>query len=149
MTPSEFIGRLFMAVTELHPVHSMTVHFPIALSGAALFFVLLALWQRSESLEQAAFYNIGLATLSTVVAAITGIMDNLSRYEGDAPLTNVKLFLGLSLFILTLVLTVSRWRQPRLLWQPSSMVLYVLGFAGSFALAATLGFLGGVILYGF
>jgi hypothetical protein len=29
------------------------------------------------------------------------------------------------------------------------MLLYLSGFAGSFALAITLGFMGGVILYGF
>jgi hypothetical protein len=35
------------------------------------------------------------------------------------------------------------------LWNPSTMVLYVTGYAGSFALCLTLAFLGGVILYGF
>ncbi len=149
MTPTEFINRLFIALTELHPIHSMTVHFPIALSGVALLFIVLALWRRSEALERAAFYNLTLAAVASIVAGLTGIRDNLVRFEGEAPLTNVKLFLAVSLIVLSLAVVISRWRQAEVLWKPGTMVLYLLGFAGSFALAATLGFLGGVILYGF
>lgn len=149
MSLTEFITRFFTAITETHPLHSMTVHFPIALSGVAFLFLVLALWRRNEALERAAFFNIALASLTTIIASVTGVRDNLVRFEGDAPLANVKIFLGISLFVLTAVITVSRWRQPELLWKPSTMILYGLGFAGSFALALTLGFLGGVILYGF
>jgi uncharacterized membrane protein len=149
MSITEFITRFFTAITETHPLHSMTVHFPIALSGVAFLFLVLALWRRNEALERAAFFNIALASLTTIIASVTGVRDNLVRFEGDAPLANVKIFLGISLFVLTAVITVSRWRQPELLWKPSTMILYGLGFAGSFALALTLGFLGGVILYGF
>lgn len=149
MPPSEFITRLFTALIEVHPIHSMTVHFPIALTGGAFLFLVLALWQRSEALERAAFFNMTLASIATIVAAVTGVRDNLVRFEGEAPLASVKIFLGISLFILTAAIAFSRWRQAELLWRPSTMVLYLLGFAGSFALAITLGFLGGVILYGF
>ncbi len=149
MTPTEFISRLFTALTELHPLHSMTVHFPIALSGVALLFLVLALWRRSEALERAAFYNLTLAAIASIVAGLTGMRDNIVRFEGEAPLANVKFFLAISLIVLSLVVVISRWRQAEVLWKPGTMVLYLLGFAGSFALAATLGFLGGVILYGF
>ena len=149
MTPTEFINRLFTALTELHPLHSMTVHFPIALSGVALLFLVLALWRRSEALERAAFYNLTLAAIASIVASLTGMRDNIVRFEGEAPLANIKFFLAISLIVLSLVVVISRWRQAEVLWKPGTMVLYLLGFAGSFALAATLGFLGGVILYGF
>jgi len=149
MSITDFITRFFSAITETHPLHSMTVHFPIALSGVALLFLVVALWRRSEALERAAFFNIALASLTTIIAAVTGVRDYLVRFEGEAPLANVKVFLGISLFVLTAVITVSRWRQSELLWKPSTMILYLLGFAGSFALAVSLGFLGGVILYGF
>jgi uncharacterized membrane protein len=46
------------------------VHFPIALTGAALFFILLALWKHNKILEQVAFANISLAAVSTIVAAV-------------------------------------------------------------------------------
>ena len=145
----ESITQLFTTVFETHPWHVPMVHFPIALSGAALLFLLLALWQRNELLERAAFYNISLAAVSTIVAGATGYRDYVVRYEGDAPYANAKIFLAISLFVLATVIAVSRWRQPDLLWKPSTMILYLLGFAGCFMLAATLGFLGGVILYGF
>ena len=57
----EFINRVIHALTELHPTHPMLVHFPIALTGAAFLFILLAYWRRNAGLEQAAFANIVLA----------------------------------------------------------------------------------------
>ena len=145
----EFIDRFVNAIVDVHPLHSMTVHFPIALTGTAFLFLVLALWRRNEVLEQAAFYLIALSGISTIVAGLTGYRDNIVRFEGDAPLVNVKIFLAVTLFVLTVSITVSRWRDREILWTPSTMVIYLLAFTGSFLLAATLGFLGGVILYGF
>jgi uncharacterized membrane protein len=145
----EFITRFINALVNLHPTHIMTVHFPIGLTGAALLFVLLALWRRSRVLEQAAFFNVALAAAGTVVAGMMGFRDHLVRFDGQAPLANVKIFLAASLFALTLITALRRRRNPDLLWNPSTMMLYVAAFVGSFGLAAALGFLGGVILYGF
>ncbi len=145
----DFFNRLFTAMLETHPWHVPTTHFPIALTGAAFFFLLLALGRKNEFLERAAFFNIALAAASTVLAGVTGFRDHIVRFEGDTPYAGLKIFLAISLLVLTVVITVSRWRSPELLWKPSTMVLYVLGFAASFALAATLGFIGGIILYGF
>jgi uncharacterized membrane protein len=144
----ELISRIINAIVEIHPLHSMTVHFPIALTGAALLFLVLALWRRNEALERAAFYLIALSAISTIVAGLTGYRDNIVRFEGEAPLVSAKIFLAITLFVLTVGITVRRWRDGEVLWRPATMVLYVAAFAGSFLLAATLGFLGGVILYG-
>jgi uncharacterized membrane protein len=145
----ELVNQLITTLFDTHPWHVPTVHFPIALTGAALLFLILALWRRNEFMERAAFYNISLAALSTIIAGFTGYRDFVVRFEGEAPSSNAKIFLAISLFVLTTVIAVSRWRQPELLWRPSTMVLYVLAFIGSFILAAVLGFLGGIILYGF
>lgn len=145
----EFITRLINALIEVHPLHSMTVHFPIALTGTALLFLVLALWRRNEVLERAAFYLIVLTAISTVVAGLTGYRDYVVRFEGEAPLVNVKIFLAVTLLVLTIATAVGRWRHSEFLWKPSTIVLYLSSFAASFALAAVLGFLGGVILYGF
>jgi uncharacterized membrane protein len=142
------LARVLNAVLNIHPWHSMVVHFPIGLTGAALLFVVLALWRKNESLEHAAFFTISLAAVSTVVAGLAGMRDNIVRFEGGAPLVSVKIFLAVTLLILTTVTAVTRWRQKQVLWKPATVVLYVLAFVGSFGLAATLGFLGGVILYG-
>ena len=145
----DFFDRLITALTELHPIHSMTVHFPLALTGTALLFLLLALWRRNELLEQAAFFNMTLAAISTILAGITGYRDHLVRFEGDAPYATTKVFLAVTLLVLTSVTAISRWRKAEVVWQPSTTVLYLSAFIGSFALAIVLGFLGGAILYGF
>jgi uncharacterized membrane protein len=145
----DLLVPLFNTIFDVHPLHTPTTHFPIALTGAALLFLILALWRRSEALERAAFYNITLAAVSTIVAGITGVRDNLVRFEGDAPLASVKIFLAITLLLVTAVAALSRWRRPEILWTPTTMVLYVSAFVASFILATVLGFIGGVILYGF
>ena len=52
--------------------HTLFVHFPIALVSAGLFFILVALWKKSDLLEQVAFADISLAAVSTIVAGIMG-----------------------------------------------------------------------------
>ena len=145
----DFFERLITALTELHPIHSMTVHFPLALTGVGLLFLLMALWRRSETLENAAFFNMSLAAISAIIAGFTGYRDHLVRYEGDAPYASAKIFLGITLFLLTTVTALSRWRRQELLWTPSTTLLYLGAFAASFVIAVILGFLGGAILYGF
>lgn len=144
----DFFNRLFVAVTELHPTHPMIVHFPIALSGAAFLFILLAWWRNNSSLEQAAFANIVLAAISTIVAGITGMMDNVKNYEGEAPNASTKIWLATLLFILTTGISIIRYRNPEL-FQKGNRLLYVGAYGLSFAIALVLAFLGGVILYGF
>ena len=136
------------ALTEVHPTHPMIVHFPIALSGAAFLFILLAAWKNSSSLEQAAFANIVLAFLGTIAAALTGILDNAKNYEGAAPNAGTKIILATILFLLTGGISLLRFRNPQL-FQRGNRFLYVAGYGVSFAIALVLAFLGGVILYGF
>ena len=144
----EFINRVIHALTELHPTHPMLVHFPIALSGAAFLFILLAAWRRNSSLEQAAFANIVLAFLGTIAAAVTGIMDNARNYEGEAPNAGTKIILAITLFLLTGGISLFRFRNPNLFKQ-GNRFLYIASYGLSFAIALVLAFLGGVILYGF
>jgi uncharacterized membrane protein len=144
----DFINRVIHALTEVHPTHPMLVHFPIALSGAAFLFILLATWRRSPSLEQAAFANIVLAFLGTIAAALTGIMDNIKNYDGAAPNASTKIILASVLFLLTGGISLVRFRNPNL-FQQGNRFLYVASYGVSFAIALVLAFLGGVILYGF
>ncbi len=144
----DIIGQILNAIINVHPWHSVVVHFPIGLTGGAFLFIVLARWRRSESLERAAFYMIALAAISTLIAGATGIRDDLVRFDGAAPLAPLKIVLGITLLLLTTVTAVIRWRRREVLWTPSTTVLYVAAFAGSFGLAITLGFIGGVILYG-
>ena len=145
----EFITRLIRALTELHPLHPMLVHFPIGLTGAACFFILLAVWRRSRTLETVAFANISLATLAVFAAGLTGIRDNIVNYEGQAPNAPVKIILASLLLIITTATSIARWREPDLFDRNPIRWLYISAYGVSFALAIVLGFLGGVILYGF
>ncbi|MEW6285067.1 MAG: DUF2231 domain-containing protein [Chloroflexota bacterium] len=144
----DFLNRLVIALTEVHPTHPMFVHFPIALTGAAFLFILLAWWRNNAALEQAAFANIALASLSTIAAGITGYMDNLKNYLGDAPNAGVKIILAIVLFLLTAGISLFRYRNPDV-FQKGSRMLYAGAYGLSFAIALVLAFLGGVILYGF
>lgn len=144
----EFINRLIHALTELHPTHPMVVHFPIALTGAAFLFILLAYWRNNSMLEFTAFANIVLAALSTIAAGITGVMDNANTYDGAAPNAGTKIALAVLLFLLTTGISVTRYRNPQL-FQTANKFLYIAAYGVSFAIALVLAFLGGVILYGF
>ena len=126
----------------------MFVHFPIALTGAAFLFIFLAYFRNSNMLEQAAFANMSLASLSTLVAGFTGYMDNLNNYVGEAPNAGVKIVLAIILLLLTTTLSVLRFRNPNL-FQSTNKVLYVAAYGLCFAISLVLAFLGGVILYGF
>ncbi len=142
------INRIFYDLTQVHPLHPMIVHFPIALTGAAFFFILLAYLRKSSMLEQVAFANIALASAGTVAAGITGYMDNLKNYQGAAPNANVKIILAILLFVLTMTISIVRYRNPDL-FQKSNPFLYAASYGLCFAIALVLAFLGGVILYGF
>ena len=144
----ELIRRILATVIELHPIHPMMVHFPIALTGAGALFILLAVWKKSKALEQTAFANIVLAAFGTVGAGITGMMDNLSAYDGAAPNARWKMILAFTLLIVTAWTSIARWRNPNL-FESRARGLYVAAYLVSFVLAITLAFLGGIILYGF
>lgn len=144
----DFLNRLFVTLTQVHPTHPMIVHFPIALTGAAFLFILLAYWRKNASLEQAAFANISLAAVSTVVAGVTGYIDNIKNYVGDAPNAGAKIALAITLFLLTTGISFVRFRNPDI-FQKGNRLLYAGAYGLSFVIAIVLAFLGGVILYGF
>jgi uncharacterized membrane protein len=144
----ELFNRIIHALTELHPLHPMFVHFPIALTGAAFLFILLAWWRNSAWLEQAAFANMALAALSTVFAGFTGYMDNIKNYVGDAPNANAKIVLASILLLLTTGISIVRYRDPEI-FTKGNRAVYVASYGVSFAIALVLAFLGAIILYGF
>ncbi len=144
----ELINRIIHALTELHPLHPMLVHFPIGLTGAGSLFILFAAWKHNPSFELAAFYNLSLAGLATLIAGLAGIYDNSINYGGDAPNAGAKIILATILLLITTSTAVIRWRNPSL-FSTKSKPFYISAYLVSFALALTLAFLGGVILYGF
>ena len=144
----ELIKRIFTALTQIHPLHPMIVHFPIALSGAAFLFALIAYIKKDEIYDKIAFANLVLTVFGTIAAGATGMYDNQVNYLGDAPNAGTKIILAVILFVVSLVTVIVRWRNPEI-YRSSARVFYLGGYAVSFGLAILLAFLGGVILYGF
>ena len=83
----EFLNHLFTALFELRSVRTMTVHYSIALTTAALVFVLIALWSRSRVLghttipswqlyarSSLAWLDCGTMQLGTTVAHPTPVL---------------------------------------------------------------------------
>jgi uncharacterized membrane protein len=144
-----FIERLIHALFVLHPMHTMVVHFPIALAGAALFFILLAIWKKNPLFEQVAFADLVLASVSVIVAGVTGMRDNINIYNGVAPNVSIKILLAILLFILTAATSFWRWKKPGLFTQKNTRWIYISAFVVAFIMVSVIGFLGGVIVYGF
>jgi uncharacterized membrane protein len=143
------INRVVHALLFVHPLHALVVHFPIALTAVGVLAIVLALWRKSKIFEQFAFFNMVLAAISVAAAGLTGYRDNVMRFGGQAPYVSTKIILALILLLLTTVTAVIRWRNPDLLWgKLSTRILYTAAYFVSFALAAVLGFIGGVIVYG-
>ncbi len=145
----DLILRIIHAVTQVHPPHTLIVHFPIALTGAALFFILGALWKGGKILEQVAFADLCLAVVSILICAIFGIRDNIVFYAGGAPNHVAKIVLAGTLFVITGITAIARWRNKELFYNKSTRIPYVASYFVGFTIASVLGFLGGIILFGF
>lgn len=145
----DFLERVVNALVNLHPWHALVVHFPTAFSVVGLLCVLYALWRRSELFEKFAFFCMAITAAGTAAAGLAGLRDNLVHFGGGAPYLNIKIFLAASLLLLSSAATLARWRNPDLLWSPSTRILYTSAFVGAALLATVLGFVGGSIVYGF
>jgi uncharacterized membrane protein len=145
----EFLERVVNAMVNLHPWHSLMVHFPTALATLGVLCILYALWRRSELFEKIAFFCMAVTAAGTALSGIAGLRDNAVHFDGGAPYLNVKIFLGVSLLLLSTASAVARWRKPDLLWNSSTRILYLAAYVGAFLLATVLGFIGGSIVYGF
>ena len=142
------IKEIIHALLVVQPPHPIFVHFPIALISAALFFLLVAWWRKSDLFEKIAFANISLAAVSILVAGFFGIRDNLVLFKGNAPNYIAKIVIACILFVLTGAIAILRWRNPAL-FHSRYKALYIAAHFVAFWLVAVQGFLGGIIVYGF
>lgn len=131
-----------------HPIHVPVVHFPIALSFLVPLAALLALWRKSDPFyNQALFSLLILLVLSIFPAMGTGIYENVARYNGSAPNAPIKIAAGVALLLITIVLSLWRWRKPNVMQSASGILFFILS-AICPLLAIILGFLGGIIVWG-
>ena len=66
-----------------HAQHVVLIHFPIGLFIAAVAFDVAALWTKRRGLQEAAYYNLLLAAISTLPVMGTGILAWQFALEGQ------------------------------------------------------------------
>lgn len=142
------IREIIHAVLVVQPPHPLFVHFPIALISTALFFLLLALWRKSNILEKIAFANLCVAAVSILVAGAFGIRDNAVLFKGIAPNYIAKIVNACLMFVISSATVLYRWKNPDL-FKSRFKWLYLADHILLFAMVAVQGFLGGIIVYGF
>jgi len=142
------IQKIIHALLVVQPPHPLFVHFPIALISTALFFLLLALWKKSDILEKIAFADLCVAAVSILVAGVFGIRDNIVFFKGGAPNYLAKIINASFMFVITSATVLLRWKNPGLP-QGRYKWFYLADHILLFGLVAVQGFLGGIIVYGF
>ena len=137
------IGKLYL---QLHPI---AVHFTIALFPVALFFLILYLIFHLDSYRDTYFYILALATVSSPIAYITGIVDWKKRYKGTKTSTFVrKIRSGIVLIIVGIICTVWYGTSPDVLNGAGAGTVVFLGLnLSTLPLTVALGHLGGKLVF--
>ena len=110
--------------------------------------VLLAWWRRDSFWDRVAYYTMILVAVTSVMAGLTGILENQSLYAGNAPNSTMKVALAVLLLLISAGAAIWRWRQPDILNNSPGKYLYVLAFFICAGLTTLLGALGGIIVWG-
>lgn len=70
-----------------HPLHALTVHFPIALYLLGVLLTIAFLWRGQTDYEKFAYWSFILSWLATIVACLAGLIDQ-NRLAIDDPRRN-------------------------------------------------------------
>jgi len=133
---------------ELHP-HSIAVHFTNALFPVALLFLVLYLFFQEVSFRQSYFYILILATLSSPVSYLAGIVDWKQRYRGaKTSLFAKKIRYGLILMVGGVVCTAWHYFDPTILDEAGvAMIVFLALNLLTLPLTVVLGHLGGRLVF--
>ena len=130
-----------------HPLHPMTVHFPIAFYLLGVLLTLGYLWQKQPEFERFAFWSLILSGLATLIASLVGLIDQSQLPIDDPRRANVNnhITAGVALLIINSLLVYMRFRWPDVLSSRRWVYLglMTLGVAAVFATA----WLGGELVY--
>lgn len=130
-----------------HPIHSFTVHFPIALYLLGVLMTGISLGWGSSDAERFAFWSFGLSWLATVVASIFGLIDQGQLLPGDPRqgTVNMHITAGIALMITNGLLVYMRFRWPDVLTRFRWRYLGVMALGVVAVLAS--GWLGGELVF--
>ena len=137
------------AIFAKHAQHVVLIHFPIALFLTGVAFDLMSVWVHRKDLETVAFWNLTIAAVMVIPAALTGLAAWQLEFEGRALRGLLRLHLLLGLTSLTLILAVwavhyRHWRRPDRSLSQYRWLIEGLGAAVLGATAHLGGFLSGV-----
>jgi uncharacterized membrane protein len=131
-----------------HPIHSLIVHFPIALLFTSVFFDLLGIITENKNFRQTAFWLLILGLIGGIVAAGFGAWSEEAVEAAGVPESAVDRHETLAVITLIVfgILLIFRW-WIRNRWSVRDRVSYVcVAMLGLLLLGAT-GFYGGELVY--
>jgi len=105
-----------------HPLHPMTIHFPIAFFLLGVGLTLLYLWtahteRRQTEVERFAYWLFLLSLAATLLSSIVGLIDQSQLAIDDPRRANINSHItaGLSLLVINGLLVYMRFRWPDVL----------------------------------
>jgi uncharacterized membrane protein len=130
-----------------HPLHPMTVHFPIAFYLLGVLLTLAYLWRGQADYERFAYWSFLLSWLAVLVASLTGLIDQsqLELADPRRDTVNAHITAGVALLILNGLLAYMRFRWPDVLTSRRWLYLGLMTLGAVAILAGN--WLGGELVY--
>jgi uncharacterized membrane protein len=131
-----------------HPLHPLTVHFPIALLFTSVFFDLLGIITENKNFRQTGWWLLVLGFIGGIIAAIFGAWsEEIVEAMGvpEAAIDRHEAFAIATLIVFGLLLVI-RWRI-RLRWSDRDRVMYLCTAMIGLLLLGITGFYGGELVY--
>ena len=131
-----------------HPLHPMTVHFPIALYCLGVLLTVIYVWRGQPEVERFAYWCFGLSWPATIISSVTGLFDQNQLAVDDPRLNTVNRHItgAVALIIINGLLLYMRFRWPNVLaekrWPYLGLMMLGLG------VVFVTGWLGGELVYG-
>lgn len=144
----ETLQQLFTRRLErLHP-HSTASHFSVSCIPLALIFFIIWLISGQPAFESAVFYLLIVGLISILVSGVTGIISWTVSYESKTTKTfNLKISLGILLFIIGLWTLIWRLTGQRVILSPPSSFIYLASFIIQTTICLVLDHYGKKIVY--
>ena len=131
-----------------HPLHPMTVHFPIAFYLLGILLTAGYLWQGRTEYDRFAYWCFLLSSLGVLVTSLTGLVDQ-NRLELTDPrrdLVDDHITAAVALLIINGLIIYLRLRRADILNSPQRWIYMGLLAAGTAALLVT-AWLGAELVY--
>ncbi len=130
-----------------HPLHPMTVHFPIAFYVLGVGLTLFYLWRGSTEVERFAAWAFILSAVATLLASLAGLVDQSQLEIGDPRLDTVNnhITAGIALLVVNGVLIYMRLRNRQVLAE--QRLAYLACMVLGLVLVGVTAWLGGELVY--